>query len=311
MAALVELWDGSLLGQEQTVSSSRKICTLRLGVLFFDGIKFCSLRNNLAGPPEQGDQDNVSLRLIAGRYLRMVFDEQSDAESMRKGCLDLWNKAVKARNPSFAANLARLLATTSESYTSTGSTGALPTAQGNDAESTRGRSRSPPVCQVKTLLRRLTSIDVEGKYRWQRSRDLEDQRIKLEQEQQQQLLLEHKMRPQMTREQFRASLQKEVEISRKLQLTREEEEKQRMCFERLKLEEGLLLRDIASVDIHRGDEPVASEAAATCIICCRSQRCVVFMPCKHFACCAGCSQRAERCPICRQDVQFSFRVLVA
>jgi len=39
-----------------------------------------------------------------------------------------------------------------------------------------------------------------------------------------------------------------------------------------------------------------------CSICMDKDIEVVFAPCSHQATCAECSQRLDRCPICRQDI---------
>lgn len=317
MAAVVECWDGSDGDQVHgPPGQEHRTATLRLGVLFFDGRKICFLPSSLAGPPEQENQNEVLLRLVGGRFFRIVFDEQKNAENMLKACLQVWQRAVKSRSPELAAKLARLLEgaapTVRLSAESIVSEGQAPSTV-DAGERKRERSSSPEhTGQARRLLRRLSSIEVEGKYRWQRTRDLEEERVELESLQQEQLLIEHRMRHRMTREQFRQSLQKENETYKKIQLMREEEEKERNRFEQLKMDEARLVREIAGKGEQPAqEEPAATEDAATCIICRHSQRCIVFMPCKHFSCCAKCSEVANKCPVCRQPVQFSFRVLVS
>ena len=50
-------------------------------------------------------------------------------------------------------------------------------------------------------------------------------------------------------------------------------------------------------------QPASAHSAAAadmaCVICFGSPRNVVFQPCRHFAACAGCSSKLNRCPFCR------------
>jgi len=48
----------------------------------------------------------------------------------------------------------------------------------------------------------------------------------------------------------------------------------------------------------------------TCVICMNKRANVVFFPCKHMRCCAGCSERMEDCPICRVKVEEKLFVYV-
>lgn len=44
-------------------------------------------------------------------------------------------------------------------------------------------------------------------------------------------------------------------------------------------------------------------SSTECCICMSEPKDVVFMPCFHFYCCSGCSERLSKCPICRMPVE--------
>lgn len=45
----------------------------------------------------------------------------------------------------------------------------------------------------------------------------------------------------------------------------------------------------------------AAEHESTCVVCFENVPCVVFRACGHIACCAGCSQNIQKCPLCNAD----------
>ncbi|MCQ2973132.1 MAG: hypothetical protein MJ209_07745 [archaeon] len=40
-----------------------------------------------------------------------------------------------------------------------------------------------------------------------------------------------------------------------------------------------------------------------CSVCMKSDKCIVFMPCTHMACCEECSNSIDECPICHQKIE--------
>jgi hypothetical protein len=48
-----------------------------------------------------------------------------------------------------------------------------------------------------------------------------------------------------------------------------------------------------------------------CTVCMDAPRTVVFLPCRHMACCAVCSAalHVPQCPICRTPIEQSFEPL--
>ena len=41
---------------------------------------------------------------------------------------------------------------------------------------------------------------------------------------------------------------------------------------------------------------------AQCVVCCKEDRCVLFMPCGHLSCCGSCSQLRANCAICQEQI---------
>lgn len=51
-------------------------------------------------------------------------------------------------------------------------------------------------------------------------------------------------------------------------------------------------------------EEVVTAATRECVVCMNANPAVVFLPCKHMACCSACANRVEeKCPICRTAIQ--------
>jgi len=47
-----------------------------------------------------------------------------------------------------------------------------------------------------------------------------------------------------------------------------------------------------------------------CVICLENNKCYIFMPCKHVCCCEGCAQNLKQCPICRNNIESSFKIFL-
>ena len=47
-----------------------------------------------------------------------------------------------------------------------------------------------------------------------------------------------------------------------------------------------------------------------CVVCLTENKCFLFMPCKHLACCENCSKKVKNCPICRTKINSSFKIYV-
>lgn len=59
--------------------------------------------------------------------------------------------------------------------------------------------------------------------------------------------------------------------------------------------------------------PAAKDGAAAseCRVCFAQPRGVLFLPCQHLVCCAGCAERLpqpRRCPACRAAVESAIQV---
>ena len=50
------------------------------------------------------------------------------------------------------------------------------------------------------------------------------------------------------------------------------------------------------------------EGEEPCVVCNDNARIMVFVPCGHRHTCYTCTQRLDKCPTCRADVQSSLRV---
>lgn len=48
-----------------------------------------------------------------------------------------------------------------------------------------------------------------------------------------------------------------------------------------------------------------------CKICLENECCVVFMPCKHMACCSDCSVNFNKCIICRQKIASFLKIFIS
>ena len=47
-----------------------------------------------------------------------------------------------------------------------------------------------------------------------------------------------------------------------------------------------------------------------CVICLENNKCYVFMPCKHACCCEECAKNLKQCPICRKNIESSFKIFL-
>lgn len=257
------------------------------------------------------------LRLVGGRWGSFTFDKAKDADMLEQTCQSLWNKEANKGGSGLAPAIARLLATAASAR-----------------ERSRSRERSPP--KSKRLLRRLSSVEVEGMWRLQHAEDLNAERSKCEAQQQEQIVQERIRRKMMTRSEFLESLQKEADMHRKIRDVQLAEEEERRRFEDLRTEEQQIFQTLKETeqqephDAECNDEAgnsldapetnVASEIPdrehlrpECCVICHDAQRCVVFLPCKHLVCCAECGHGAHRlaqCPMCRAKVVWRFKVFV-
>ncbi|EFC44201.1 predicted protein [Naegleria gruberi] len=48
-----------------------------------------------------------------------------------------------------------------------------------------------------------------------------------------------------------------------------------------------------------------------CIVCMENQREIVFLQCKHFITCSSCADQLRECPICRQSITKSMKVILS
>jgi hypothetical protein len=298
-------------------------------MLFFNKEKKCNLRKELAGPPDRGEKGEVLLRLVGGRWASLAFLKSTEADNVERTCQAIWTKAAKSGGPGLAPAVSRLLEAA---------------AAGARKERSRSRSQEP---NSKRLLRRLSSVEVEGMYRLQRVQDIHAEKREFHTLQQQQIADEFRRRKMMTRAEFIESLRKEAELQRKISFAEREEDEERQRFEALRAEEERIFLTLQESDrepLHEdlceersvsGEEDkenagcqedgcsaglVEASAAASeksrpesCVICHDAQRCVVFLPCKHLVCCAECghgTQRLSQCPMCRAKVVWRFKVFV-
>ncbi|KAG4083208.1 hypothetical protein H8356DRAFT_1750396 [Neocallimastix lanati (nom. inval.)] len=47
-----------------------------------------------------------------------------------------------------------------------------------------------------------------------------------------------------------------------------------------------------------------------CVICYERSKCYLFLPCKHIACCENCGKMVNKCPLCRERIDSSFKVFI-
>lgn len=60
------------------------------------------------------------------------------------------------------------------------------------------------------------------------------------------------------------------------------------------------------------EEKIKKETTSSvCKICLINDSCVVFLPCKHLACCMNCSVALNQCCICRKDIWSYLKVYVS
>eukprot|EP00928_Gymnodinium_smaydae_P032100 TRINITY_DN23339_c0_g1_i3.p1 TRINITY_DN23339_c0_g1~~TRINITY_DN23339_c0_g1_i3.p1 ORF type:complete len:352 (-),score=95.64 TRINITY_DN23339_c0_g1_i3:340-1395(-) len=308
---------------------------VRHGMLFFAGQKLCSLRSDLLAPPDRPAPLEVSLRLVGGRQAIVAFQGEAAAKAFLGECSAVWAKAAEAKG--FAGAARRLEAERQRRLEREATAAASAPAAGADAlESSSRRSRSRSRSgegavrpSRKRLLQRLNSVEAEGVYRLQHAEDLSQERERLQESQREHVVVEHLRRGAMTREELVESLRKEAALALKIGEVRDQERRERECFDSLRREEALLHASLKEAD--RGDgeaddgsgaataatsEPVddAARAASTvCVICMSALRRIVFLPCKHQVCCADCGQGARApstCPLCRAEVHWRFKVFL-
>ena len=53
---------------------------------------------------------------------------------------------------------------------------------------------------------------------------------------------------------------------------------------------------------------LSSRGPDACIVCLKSPKVVVMMPCRHLCVCAGCSSQVKTCPVCRASVESCLSV---
>lgn len=315
MAVVVEWLGDDADGVSFQSGPVRGQIVIHQGFLFFNKERKCNLRKELAGPPERGEQGEVFLRLVGGRWGSFAFDKRIDADALEKSCQSMWNRAAKSGGPGLAPAVARLL-------------DAAAASRARERSRSRSLDRSPP--RAKRLLKRLSSVEVEGMYRLQRVEDLNAEQSQYQAQQQEQIVLERARRKMMTRDQFIESLRKEAELERKIKDAEKQKAEEEQRFEALRLEEERIFSSLQESDQQVSDVPDVSvtdpqhpsptslegEArsdSTACVICHDAQRCVVFLPCKHLVCCAECGHGARRlpqCPMCRARVTWRFKVFV-
>lgn len=288
------------------------------GILFFNRERKCNLRKELAGPPGRGEQGEVHLRLVGGRLGCLAFDKKAEADALERTCKSLWERAAKSGGPGLAPAVSRLLQAAAEG------------AEARERSRSRSKDKSPP--RTKRLLRRLSSVEVEGMWRLQRVQDLQAERAKCQELQHHQIAQECRRRQMMTREELVQSLRKEAELQRKIQAAEREVDEERQRFEALRSEEERIFESLQESDQKLQHEDVLDEQPVSvaeanettsvgearletqnCVICQDAQRCVVFLPCKHLVCCAECghlNRSIIQCPMCRTKVAWRFKVFV-
>ena len=74
------------------------------------------------------------------------------------------------------------------------------------------------------------------------------------------------------------------------------------------------LHDVLNILLDTADIKPPSETAklteiyktlikdAQCAVCCKEDRCVLFMPCGHLSVCENCSKLCNNCVVCRDKV---------
>lgn len=57
------------------------------------------------------------------------------------------------------------------------------------------------------------------------------------------------------------------------------------------------------INAHIQDSTI--EISSTCIICVTNIKSVVLFPCSHMVCCKSCSKHIDKCPVCRNEFDFT------
>ena len=65
------------------------------------------------------------------------------------------------------------------------------------------------------------------------------------------------------------------------------------------------LRRTSSRDLHR------KESTVECIVCMDDERSILFLPCRHVACCTACADALRKCPVCRQRIDERLRIAIS
>lgn len=48
----------------------------------------------------------------------------------------------------------------------------------------------------------------------------------------------------------------------------------------------------------------------SCVVCQSTQKCTLFLPCKHLCACDKCSENLKQCPMCRSQIQSQIKVYI-
>ena len=56
------------------------------------------------------------------------------------------------------------------------------------------------------------------------------------------------------------------------------------------------------LEAQRREEEERRRRTRECVVCMEASIQVVFVPCGHIVCCAGCAEQVQSCPSCRADI---------
>ena len=53
-----------------------------------------------------------------------------------------------------------------------------------------------------------------------------------------------------------------------------------------------------------------TQGDGSCCVCYNKLPCVVFLPCRHMINCVECALSISKCPVCRTNIEYSFKIFL-
>lgn len=64
-------------------------------------------------------------------------------------------------------------------------------------------------------------------------------------------------------------------------------------------------------DEDKNEDAKCAEGELECVICMDNKRCMLFMPCRHVVSCKTCSEKLDKCPICKQQIKYKQQIIIS